>query len=77
MKNFKDRSRDETLIQIGKTMGYIEFHNREIAKIDREINRWPRRKTDLKLRKIMLQDQISNHQKYINQLEEDIKKLQE
>ncbi len=68
-------NRDEILKQIGRTEESIKNKNHRIGAIDKELNRWPKRKEHLLKQKKSLIAKISGQQKYINLLNQDIKKL--
>lgn len=66
---------EDVLKQIGRTEGYIQELNRNQAKLQREIDRWPRRLEWIKARKASLEKAIGKRHKYINQLENDLKRM--
>lgn len=65
-------NKDDVLKQIGRCESDIEHMNRQQAKIDQEINGWPKRLEYLKFQKIKIRDRISKKHKYINELESDL-----
>ena len=68
-------NRDDLLKQIGRTEEKIANKNREIAKIDQEIESWDRRKRHLLDMKEIKQYNISKHQHYINELKQNLNDL--
>ena len=69
-----ERSKEETYIQIGRVQESIKPINKKIGDIDKEIDSWPKRLLHLESMKTRLQLKISNKQKYINELENDLQK---
>lgn len=66
---------EDVLKQIGRTEKDIQHINRKIGNIDKEINRWPKRLECLKTQKYKAREMISKKHKYINELETDLKRL--
>ncbi len=68
-------NKEDLLIQTGRVEEQVCNIQRKIAKIDNEINSMPKRLLHLKHRKELLCLKISNHEKYVVQLDNDIKNL--
>ena len=63
------------LRQVGYVQATISELNRKIGKIDNELRKMPRREDHLKKMKERIKGQISRKHLYINELNEDFKKL--
>ena len=63
------------LRQVGYVHATISELNRKIGKIDNELRKMPRREDHLKKMKERIKGQISRKHLYINELNENFKKL--
>lgn len=75
MSQIDRNNKEDLLIQTGRVKEKVCNIQRKIAKIDQEIKSVPKRLLHLKHRKELLGLKISNHEKYIIQLDNDLKKL--
>lgn len=66
---------EDVLIQKGYVMGKIEELGRKLSKHERELKIMDRRKEYLKQQKIHIAAKISKKHLYLNQLDEDLKRI--
>lgn len=76
MDSIDRNNRDDLLKQIGRTEEKIKHQQRLISKVDSDIQGWDKRRKHMKEEIENRGSKISKHQKYIEQLENDLNKIQ-